>query len=132
MKHWLKIHRAVLVIVLAVALVLLIPIVFTHKAAAPTPKTEAALPKNNSTVTMEGTFTCVPHRDQTGPQTLECAMGMKSGNAYYMLVDTSGDYSLLSKAGTGDKISVTGQFTKKHDEVYDSEGIIAVTAIKKL
>jgi len=130
MQHWLKVHRAVIVIAVSMALIALIPFVFAHKAAAPEPA--APLPKDNSVITVTGTFTCVPHRDQTGPQTLECAMGMKSGGTHYMLVDTSGDYSLLSSAGTGDEVSVTGKFTEKHDEVYDSEGVIAVTAIKKL
>ncbi|MEK7101286.1 MAG: hypothetical protein AAB921_04300, partial [Patescibacteria group bacterium] len=36
--------------------------------------------------TLSGTQVCLPHKDTTGPQTLECAIGMKTdGGEYYAL-----------------------------------------------
>jgi hypothetical protein len=45
-------------------------------------------------VILTGTQVCLPHKDTTGPQTLECAIGMKTeAGDYYVL-----DLNLVSQA----------------------------------
>lgn len=89
------------------------------------------------TVTVRGTYICLPHKDTTGPQTLECAMGIKT--------DAAGNYALdfsMLPAGaytSGDaRVSVTGELVPVEAlssdmwQKYDMEGIIRATSVTKL
>lgn len=133
MQHWLKVHRAFFILITSVALLVLIPLFFAHKATAPVPISPGnSLPANNSTVAIKGEIVCLPHKDTSGAQTMECAYGLLSEGVYYSLAGTPEDNSLVSKVTTGDKVLVTGQFTIKDDKVYDIKGVISVTALEKL
>lgn len=37
-------------------------------------------------VAIEGTLVCLPHKDTSGPQTLECALGMKGNDGGYYAI----------------------------------------------
>lgn len=85
--------------------------------------------KSGGTVTVEGRMTCLPHRDTSGPQTMECAIGFKADNGDYYgirsqdsLVDTSGR----------DHLRVTGSLGPAASSKYQSEGTITVSKIEKL
>jgi hypothetical protein len=86
-------------------------------------------------VILRGTYTCLPHLDTSGPQTMECALGIKSDESdrYYAL-----DTSLVQSGGmmmlpTGTHMSVSGILTPvemlSSIQKYDIAGIIRVTNI---
>jgi hypothetical protein len=89
--------------------------------------------------TLTGTQVCLPHADTSGPQTMECAIGMKTdAGEYYAL-----DLALLSQENPGlqdgDRFTATGLITpvemlsSDHWQKYDIEGIFSVTdSVEKL
>ncbi len=87
----------------------------------------------------EGIYTCLPHWDTTGPQTLECALGIQTGEATYYALDTN----LLSpnsvfNLATGSRIRVEGtlvpieQISSDHWQKYNVRGILQATSLQKL
>lgn len=81
-------------------------------------------------IAIEGTFLCLPHKNQNGPQTLECAYGLQDeqGN-YYVIRDADPTYQNISGVGTNSQVMVTGNFTQREDDKYQSIGIIEVTSV---
>lgn len=81
--------------------------------------------------TLTGTYICLPHRQNSGPQTEECAFGIKTENGNYalstMLLRSYFDYS------TGDKIEVVGYIVPIEElssdfwQKYDVKGIMNLT-----
>lgn len=61
--------------------------------------------------TLTGEYVCLPHRDTDGPQTDECAPGLKTDVGEYYAID----FGLLSQGmpplATGDRISASGVIT---------------------
>ncbi len=89
--------------------------------------------------TLTGEYVCLPHRDTSGPQTMECALGIKTDAGDYYAVD----FSAMSQQGpgleTGDRFTATGLITPiellstDHWQKYDVEGIFSVTdSVQKL
>lgn len=87
--------------------------------------------------TVVGEYICLPHVDTTGPQTDECALGIKTDvGIYYSL-----DFSLLSQSvpglNVGDRISVNGVFTPVERlsstwwKKYPIRGILSVSDIHR-
>lgn len=83
--------------------------------------------------TLTGIQTCLPHRDTTGPQTLECAIGMLTdAGEYYVL-----DFTLMSQIppniSDGKKFTASGLVTPIERlstdqwQKYAVEGIFSVT-----
>ena len=82
---------------------------------------------------LSGEYVCLPHKDTRGPQTLECAFGIKTEAGEYYAVD----FNLMSQENlgleVGDKFSANGLITPiemlstDHWKVYDIEGIFSVT-----
>lgn len=83
--------------------------------------------------TLTGEFVCLPHKDTSGPQTMECAFGLKTDvDEYYAL-----DFALLSQGGpypeTGDRFTANGLITPiallstDQWDIYPIEGIFSVT-----
>jgi len=83
--------------------------------------------------TLSGEVVCLPHKDTTGPTTLECAMGMKTeAGEYYVL-----DLALMSQQSlpldNGDRFTANGVITPMellstdHWQKYDVVGIFSVT-----
>lgn len=95
--------------------------------AAQQPEAESG---NGEPVTVTGTFTCLPHKQTDGPQTLECAFGLRTEDGtYYALRDSSTDYSLLGGVATDEKITVTGTLSDNPQTIYQDRGIITVTSV---
>lgn len=94
------------------------------------------VPKN---VTINGTLTCLPHKDMSGPITLECAFGLKEDDtASYYALDTSmleTDQAVFSETGT--HVSVFGllvpieQISSNQWQKYNIKGIIRVASFTK-
>src|SRR5690349_560866 len=56
-------------------------------------------------VVIEGVIVCLPHKDTSGPQTMECANGLQTeDDVYYALRDTTSDDSLLGSLQTGQEV----------------------------
>lgn len=92
------------------------------------PKTDSQNFAPNQTITIRGKVVCLPHKDQDGPQTLECATGLLAdAGAYYALEHMPPGYS-----GTGAAVEVTGPFQEPEaDNIYDIAGIINVVEVKQ-
>lgn len=82
-------------------------------------------------VTLSGTIVCLPHKDTSGPQTLECAFGLKDETERYYALTTEDDAEppIITSFPTGTMVTVTGDFTKTEDPVYDVVGLIKVDSI---
>jgi hypothetical protein len=81
----------------------------------------------SQTMTLEGTVACLPHKNADGPQTLECAVGLKTnGGKYYGLKNESTDTTLSEAAGSDRKVTITGALVTSSDTIYKIEGTINV------
>lgn len=89
--------------------------------------------------TLTGEVVCLPHADTEGPNTMECAFGIRTdANEYYAL-----DFTLMSQehpvVNTGERITANGMITPlellstDHWRKYAIEGIFSVTdSVQKL
>jgi hypothetical protein len=83
--------------------------------------------------TLTGIYVCLPHKDTEGPQTLECAFGLKTdGGSYYGL-----DFGQTqpTNISMGDRITVKGMITPVEAlsaiQKYPIEGVVRVTDVSK-
>lgn len=87
---------------------------------------------DGQSITITGEFTCLPHKRKEGPQTLECAFGLKTADGhYYGLNDPTMQH--ITSAITGKQITVTGVIDGKQspaDSIYDIIGTIIVSEIQ--
>lgn len=120
------------IIILVIAAVLLVVALSVSKKTTPAAPT---LPEGETTFT--GTSTCLPHKDTTGPQTLECAFGLKGDDGLYYALDTNAlaPESVAPAQSTDNTIVVTGTLvpvnTLNSDQwqKYNIVGIIQVKSI---
>lgn len=90
---------------------------------------QAAAPGSEE-VTMRGTVVCLPHRDTDGPQTLECAFGIRDASGtYYALRDPSPDQQLISSVATDSEVEVSGVLEVGEHERYQSAGVLEIRSI---
>lgn len=89
--------------------------------------------------TLVGEYTCLPHKNTNGPQTLECALGIKIDTGEYYALDFGPSSQTQSKFQTGDRFRANGTITPiellstNHWQKYDVEGIFSVTdGVEKL
>lgn len=122
-----------------VGLVLLVIVVAgVGYTLANTPKTEPPVkytPPQSQTVV--GYWECLPHKNTSGPQTLECAFGIAIDQSDgHLAVDTSLMSTYPVDYPTGTKVRVTGIVTPVNElssiQKYDIDGIIRATVIEKL
>lgn len=94
------------------------------------------VPETSYEGTFIGTPTCLPHLDTSGPQTLECAFGIRfaDGTHYALdMSDVSGDFQSytgrISVSGTVVPIeAISSDIWRK----YDIKGIMKVSSAEKL
>ncbi len=90
-----------------------------------------AVATDGQVMTLEGTVACLPHADSEGPQTLECAIGLQTGETYYGLDKLSSDALTTYRAGS--IIRVTGIYQPApENSVYAISGTIEVTEIASI
>jgi hypothetical protein len=83
--------------------------------------------------TLTGEVVCLPHRDTSGPQTLECAMGLRTESGEYYAVDFNLMSQEHSPIETGERFTANGMVTpvemlsSDHWQRYAIEGIFSVT-----
>ena len=80
--------------------------------------------------TLTGEYVCLPHKDTSGPVTLECAFGLKTANGEHYALDLgNGD---LTSFVAGQTATLSGTITPlallstDHWQKYDIEGILSV------
>jgi hypothetical protein len=89
-------------------------------------------------IIVEGEVTCLPHRDTTGPTTMECAYGLKTDNdAYYGLDSSKLPTTTPPEYEVGDRISVQGTLVPQAEipsnfwNTYNVIGMIQMDAFWK-
>lgn len=125
MKSWVASHKIAAILLtfaLAIAAILLI---WVETSRAPGPTDD---PSVGSETTIEGEVVCLPHKDTSGPQTLECAYGVKlEDGTYYGLEDTDGAYQNISSLPVGKQARLTGTLKEEPSDRYQSVGVFTVT-----
>lgn len=80
-----------------------------------------------SSISISGEIVCLPHKDTTGPTTLECAYGLKADDGRY--------YGLRNYDSTGfntsDSVKVSGDLKPEQSDIYDISGMIDVQTISE-
>ena len=105
-------------------------VVLVKPAMAPT--TPVVVPPEGP-ISIKGEMVCLPHKNTSGPQTTECAFGLKDDTGrYFALSDTDPNYGNIMGVGSGEKIQVEGTFALHSNTNYQDIGIIRVTKITKL
>ena len=99
-------------------------------------ETEQNIPK---TITVEGVWECLPHRDTSGPQTMECAFGVKSdGAGLHYAISTELMSSYPADFPSGAHVHIEGvmvpadQLSSDIWQKYPIEGIISATLIRQI
>lgn len=87
--------------------------------------------------TLSGMSVCLPHRDASGPQTMECALGLKAPDGTHFALDLS---VLQTEAfwdfPTNEEVVVEGTLVPLDDidghtwNVYDIAGQLRVTSVR--
>ncbi len=83
--------------------------------------------------TLTGVQTCLPHKDTSGPQTMECAIGMKTDSGEYYALDFSVMSQIPIEVQTGQGFSANGLITPIENlstdywQKYNVKGIFSVT-----
>ncbi len=84
-------------------------------------------------ITVSGTFMCLPHKDQTGIQTMECAFGLMDDNkTYYGLRDSDPGYKNISSVPGNSRVTIDGMFYPQDNEKYPTVGTIEIFTLKQL
>lgn len=85
--------------------------------------------------TLTGEYLCLPHVDQNGPQTLECALGLKTESGEYYAVDFMLMSQMPPKLRMGETFTASGviapveTLSTDHWKKYPIEGIFSVTSM---
>lgn len=81
-------------------------------------------------ITVRGVMVCLPHKNTEGPQTEECAFGLRSDSGqYFALNDTDPTYKNVSGAVMNVPVEVRGTFALRSGSNYQDVGVILVTKI---
>jgi hypothetical protein len=86
-------------------------------------------------VTLTGTYICLPHKNKTGPQTEECAFGIKTNTGDYYAVNFGQSAQAMEQFQNGETITAEGftvikeALSTNYWDKYDMEGIFTITKI---
>src|SRR6185436_6330503 len=115
-------------IVFALSL-LIIAVLLRPFVTLPSKQSASALPPNGP-ISIQGEMVCLPHLDTSGPQTMECAFGLKDElGRYFGLSDTDPEYKNIAGVPMQTHVEVEGEFTARNDTTYRSTGTIKVYSI---
>ncbi len=99
---------------------------------------ETPLQNQNDTpynVTLSGTYTCLPHLNTEGPQTMECAFGLKTDDGVYYAVNFGASAGAMDQFKSGEHITAEGFVVIKEAlstnqwQKYNMKGIFTITKI---
>lgn len=98
-----------------------------YKVLEPQP----AVAPEEGAVSIKGTTLCLPHKDTNGPQTLECAYGLKDEKGqYYAIRDLDPTYKNISQLAMNSEVTLVGNFREETSKVYPIIGAIEISEIK--
>lgn len=81
-------------------------------------------------ISINGILLCLPHKNGQGPQTMECAYGLKDSEGnYYGLQDSDVHYKNITSHSVNTPILVNGSFEPKKVSQYPIIGVITVDSI---
>lgn len=79
-------------------------------------------------VTLSGSTVCLPHRDTSGPQTMECAFGLKTDDGSHYALDLRIlETDILGGLPTDERMTLVGTLIPLEDideNVWDRYGIV--------
>lgn len=84
-------------------------------------------------VTLSGTYTCLPHADTSGPQTMECAFGLQTDDGDNYAVNFGASADAMSQFQSGAHITAEGfvvikeALSSDHWSKYNMKGIFTIT-----
>ncbi len=91
-----------------------------------------ATPQN---ITISGTYTCLPHIDTTGPQTMECAFGIKADDGTYYAVNFGQSADAMQLFQSGAHVRAEGflvireALSSDHWAKYNMKGVFTITRL---
>lgn len=86
-------------------------------------------PQPQTAFTVTGTAVCLPHKDTSGPTTLECAFGLQGDDGRYYAIAPADRAAQLE---VGKTLRVTGTLTPpKSNEIYNIAGTIQATDVQE-
>lgn len=95
------------------------------------------LPVAPRQVSLTGTSVCLPHRDTSGPQTMECAFGLKTDDGSFYALDLSlSSQDILSVTPMDERMAFSGTLVPLDDiderlwDTYDIVGQLRVTSVR--
>jgi len=104
--------------------------VFVNKSTIPQSPNGVPTQPSQGPITIEGDLVCLPHKDKTGPQTEECALGIQATDGKYYALEISQEDLIQGKFATGRHTRVSGIFMAKsssgYENKYDIVGTIKV------
>lgn len=81
-------------------------------------------------VTYVGTLVCLPHKNTSGPVTLECAYGLQTNDGnYHGLKDQN---QTVFGMNINDSVSVTGKIVTNDNEIYNIVDTVEVSNVTKI
>lgn len=121
-----KLHISKKIYIPVAILIIIVLCVIARIAYAPTHSQHSH--DVDGEVSLRGTSVCLPHLDTSGPQTMECAIGLKTEDGtYYALAGQSS--ATMSGTYPEKLITVEGTLRKETSTVYQSKGTITVSKI---
>jgi hypothetical protein len=78
-------------------------------------------------IVLSGEIACLPHKPTAGPQTLECAFGLKTDDSRYFALHNVPPPQAQTAVGT--RVTVHGVLNTDIDNIYDIAGTINVTSL---
>ncbi|HEY1074289.1 MAG TPA: hypothetical protein VGE59_01135 [Patescibacteria group bacterium] len=129
--------RTVAGIILGLLLIVGASLLIIRQSTHPIPLPSSSPSTSPKISTFSGTLACLPHKDTKGPQTLECAYGLKMADAYYA-IDTTFFPVNIASIPIGEKVIITGDLTPIESmpnaslEKYDIQGTIRLSDIERI
>lgn len=125
-------NRRTIIILSVIGLIIITGLALAYVSAITQP-----LPPLSDTVTpgpinVTGQMVCLPHKNAAGPQTMECAFGVKADDGRYYGLQGLDQHQLINgNLTTQMHVTVKGSVTRPdHSERYDVAGNILVSSIK--
>lgn len=93
----------------------------------------------NENIELFGTQVCLPHKDTTGPQTEECAIGLKAEDGYIYGLDTSAlQPDAIGELYGGARVRIVGYYvpaealSTNQYQKYTMRGIVRVNIVERI
>ncbi len=118
-----------------IPLVVIVVCIIAFVLINPKPKAVVPLDSTPQNVTLSGTYTCLPHLNTSGPQTMECAFGIKTDDGVYYAVNFGSSAESMAQFQSSQHITAEGTVVIKEAlssdqwQKYNMKGIFTVTKI---